>query len=119
MTMVNCYNCLESFECETKNCWCFTLPAILEIYNNSCLCKNCLNKNIENKIASILHEYKETHTNKAIVFKDLPVFENYDYIIENGLWVFTSWYHLRRGYCCGNSCRNCPYGSSEFFSFKS
>jgi hypothetical protein len=24
--------------------------------------------------------------------------------------VFTAAYHLRRGYCCGNGCRHCPYG---------
>ncbi len=32
-----------------------------------------------------------------------------DFTIENGLLVFTAQYHLRRGYCCGNACRNCPY----------
>jgi Family of unknown function (DUF5522) len=33
-----------------------------------------------------------------------------DYYVENGLFVFTKSYHLRRGYCCKNGCRNCPYG---------
>ena len=33
-----------------------------------------------------------------------------DYYIENGLLVFTEAYHLRRGYCCKNGCRHCPYG---------
>jgi len=33
-----------------------------------------------------------------------------DFTIENGLYVFTSAYLLRRGYCCENACRNCPYG---------
>jgi len=23
--------------------------------------------------------------------------------------VFTAAYHLKRGYCCGNGCRHCPY----------
>lgn len=32
-----------------------------------------------------------------------------DYILENGQWVFTDVYHLRRGYCCHNGCRFCPY----------
>ena len=31
------------------------------------------------------------------------------YFNENGLMVFTSAYHLQRGYCCGNGCLNCPY----------
>ncbi|WP_160118661.1 DUF5522 domain-containing protein [Chryseotalea sanaruensis] len=28
---------------------------------------------------------------------------------ENGLMVFTEAYHLKRGYCCKNGCRHCPY----------
>ncbi|MDQ3239056.1 MAG: DUF5522 domain-containing protein [bacterium] len=33
-----------------------------------------------------------------------------DYVIDdNGNYVFTKKYHLRRGYCCGCSCLNCPY----------
>jgi len=33
-----------------------------------------------------------------------------DYYLEDGLMVFTSAYHLKRGYCCQNKCRHCPYG---------
>ena len=33
-----------------------------------------------------------------------------DFYIENGLYVFTEKYHLKRGYCCGSGCRHCPYG---------
>ena len=32
-----------------------------------------------------------------------------DYYLEGGLLVFTAAYHLKRGYCCGNACRHCPY----------
>jgi Family of unknown function (DUF5522) len=35
--------------------------------------------------------------------------EGIDYIIENGLWIFTKEYHLKRGYCCKNACQNCPW----------
>lgn len=28
---------------------------------------------------------------------------------EDGLWVATRAFLLRRGYCCGCGCRNCPY----------
>ncbi|MDJ1500336.1 DUF5522 domain-containing protein [Xanthocytophaga agilis] len=31
------------------------------------------------------------------------------YINEQGLLVFTAHYHLKRGYCCGNRCKHCPY----------
>jgi len=32
-----------------------------------------------------------------------------DYYMENGFLVFTESYHIKRGYCCGSSCRHCPY----------
>ncbi|MEQ6120649.1 DUF5522 domain-containing protein [Reichenbachiella sp. MALMAid0571] len=42
--------------------------------------------------------------------KDLtPIIEG-DYYVENGLYIFTKQYHLKRGYCCKNNCRHCPYG---------
>jgi len=31
------------------------------------------------------------------------------YYLENGKVVFTDEYHIKRGYCCGNGCRHCPY----------
>ncbi|MBK5269373.1 MAG: hypothetical protein JJE22_00030 [Bacteroidia bacterium] len=31
------------------------------------------------------------------------------YFDEDGLIVFTGQYHLEKGYCCGYSCRHCPY----------
>ncbi|MFC2188745.1 DUF5522 domain-containing protein [Peijinzhouia sedimentorum] len=32
------------------------------------------------------------------------------YFDPNGAMVFTKTYHLKRGYCCKNGCRHCPYG---------
>ncbi|HMU15648.1 MAG TPA: DUF5522 domain-containing protein [Flavobacteriales bacterium] len=32
------------------------------------------------------------------------------YFTPEGYVVFTEQYLLRRGYCCGNQCRHCPYG---------
>ena len=36
-----------------------------------------------------------------------------DYYIENGFKVFTEEYHLKRGYCCKNGCRHCPYQKKD------
>ena len=33
-----------------------------------------------------------------------------DFYFENGLMVLTERYLRKRGYCCGNGCRHCPYG---------
>ena len=38
-----------------------------------------------------------------------PLVEGEDFYIENGLYVFTSKFLLRRGYCCRSGCRHCPY----------
>ena len=35
------------------------------------------------------------------------------YYNENGLMVMTESYHLRRGYCCNNNCKHCPYKSKN------
>lgn len=31
------------------------------------------------------------------------------YLDENGFMVFTKAYHLKRGYCCKNGCKQCPW----------
>jgi hypothetical protein len=36
---------------------------------------------------------------------------NEDYYINaSGYKVFTEKYHLKRGFCCKNGCKHCPYG---------
>jgi len=35
--------------------------------------------------------------------------EGVDYYFEKGLMVLTAHFLLKRGYCCENDCRNCPY----------
>lgn len=32
------------------------------------------------------------------------------YYSPEGYVVFTEKYHLKRGYCCQNGCKHCPYG---------
>lgn len=41
--------------------------------------------------------------------KQEPLKEGVDYYFENGLMVLTAHFLLKRGYCCGNGCRHCPY----------
>ena len=31
------------------------------------------------------------------------------YYMDNDRVVFTEEFHIRRGQCCGNGCRHCPY----------
>ena len=40
--------------------------------------------------------------------------ENVDYYVDElGRWVFTENYHLKRGFCCKNNCKHCPYEKSN------
>ena len=48
--------------------------------------------------ASLLKEY----------YKE-QVLKSQDFYFENGYKVMTEKYHLKRGYCCNNKCRHCPY----------
>ncbi len=38
-----------------------------------------------------------------------PLKAGEDFYTEGAAVVFTARYHLRRGYCCENGCRHCPY----------
>jgi hypothetical protein len=39
-----------------------------------------------------------------------PLVEGEDFYWEGGAVVFTARFLLRRGYCCRNGCRHCPFG---------
>jgi 23S rRNA (cytidine1920-2'-O)/16S rRNA (cytidine1409-2'-O)-methyltransferase len=39
--------------------------------------------------------------------------EGEDYYFEGGLMVLTESFLLRRGYCCDNGCRHCPYPKDD------
>lgn len=94
--MKTCERCGQSFGCEAnntdKNCWCRDLPVVTVIpaQYKDCVCPNCLN---------------EIATKKS----ENDLVEGQDYYLERGLFVFTEKYHLKKGECCGNGCRHCPY----------
>ena len=39
--------------------------------------------------------------------------ENEDYYMENNLFVLTENFLRKRGFCCQNGCRHCPYKMSK------
>lgn len=44
------------------------------------------------------------------MFDQFSKYEKGDYYTtKEGYIVFTEQYHLKRGYCCKNGCRHCPY----------
>jgi hypothetical protein len=44
--------------------------------------------------------------------KKLILGEDY-YLSAEGYKIFTEKYHIKRGYCCKNGCRHCPYGFNK------
>lgn len=45
------------------------------------------------------------------MYNQIPDLEEGDfYYNEDGYRVFTAQYLLKRGYCCQNGCKHCPYG---------
>ncbi|MGI8542440.1 MAG: DUF5522 domain-containing protein [Aridibacter sp.] len=39
--------------------------------------------------------------------------EGVDYYFDKGLMVLTGHFLTKRGYCCGNGCRHCPYPAAQ------
>ena len=115
-----CSICHVSFECagttSESNCWCSDYPAIMPLdFSLDCQCPSCLQKSIINSIEDFCSsEDIEALVAKAKPFQnDKPLLENIDYTLEQELYVFSKWYHLKRGFCCNNDCRHCPYPKSE------
>ena len=50
-----------------------------------------------------MNEVKKDKENKA------KFVEGIDFYFENGLMVLTAHFLKKRGYCCNNGCRHCPY----------
>lgn len=105
-----CKRCSQTFDCNTdqiENCFCSSLNILsgtvifLKKTKYDCLCSNCLTE-VNNLV-------KESEGDVFPVFGDKYV-EGKHYYLENGNWVFTEFYHLLRGTCCGNACRHCAYG---------
>ncbi|HEY0006461.1 MAG TPA: DUF5522 domain-containing protein [Pyrinomonadaceae bacterium] len=54
---------------------------------------------------------KEAQVSKAEAAGDeqARLVEGLDFYEEDGFIVFTAHFLLRRGFCCRNGCRHCPY----------
>jgi hypothetical protein len=111
MTFKKCSECNAPFECggcDTQQCWCLSIPPIFPfsaelsqnnglLSSNDCFCPDCLKAKYEQKISD--------PANKELLKKAEADF----YINAQGYTVFTEAFHLKRGYCCKNSCKHCPY----------
>lgn len=106
-----CITCKTLFECDSsKSCWCTSFPPILRAEDNAlCFCPECLLSLVQNKISQWATDPSK-RTEIANLGLPANLIKDVDYSVnKNGLMVFTAWYLLRRGYCCENDCRHCPY----------
>ncbi len=72
----------------------------------ACLCQSCLT-------AASRHATDEQDPKRILerLRQDVEASGEWaDYYYDSlGRVVFTASYHLKRGFCCGNGCRHCPY----------
>ena len=112
-----CPRCGMAFACgagSREGCWCMELPSLLPVAENSrCLCPDCLTLEIKEKLkrepGKIMPHLKQNAAKMASVHTPLRPGLDY-YINDEGNWVFTTFFHLKKGYCCKNGCQHCPYG---------
>ena len=108
-----CAECGAAFRCgdPSGGCWCAAFPKVMPLKPDArCLCPACLAKAVAARIADLLSGLRhEDALALASQHAGGNLIEHIDYTVENGDAVFTSWYLLKQGTCCGNGCRNCPY----------
>lgn len=114
-----CPSCGSQFICgsqiENEGCWCSEYPQILPLdITRDCFCPVCLKEKIKGKIAKYLKTITPENARDSIA----PSYATSDALIEgidyelnqDGKFILSAWYLLKRGHCCENGCTNCPYG---------
>ncbi|MDC9509874.1 DUF5522 domain-containing protein [Pseudoalteromonas sp. Angola-4] len=115
MTRLNCSQCHTALICNVNDinaCWCNQLPAILPLEESatSCLCPQCTLNKINAYLAHIYTQPIKAQIEFAKRFRgNENLIEGLDYTMQNGYMVFSKWFFLKRGTCCKNGCKNCPY----------
>ncbi len=122
-----CPLCARDNECRVAKghlykwpCWCYQVIVpthilkllVEDTIDLACLCRPCLET-----IARISRELNDTGQMIAEIRKWVLTSrldqgkepEGDYYFDDNGNTVFTASYHLKRGTCCHNQCRHCPY----------
>jgi hypothetical protein len=83
--------------------------------SQDCECPDCLKYSIMERIHQAMQDISlEQKLTLAAPYTDQSeLVEGIDFTLENGNYVFSAWYHLKRGSCCGSGCRNCPYDQAN------
>ena len=76
------------------------------------LCPHCGGSTLEN-MSCISQECVPDDEQETVSNLPKAGTKSGDYYVEGGFLVFTAQHHLKRGYCCGNGCRHCPYPKAD------
>ncbi|WP_138591675.1 DUF5522 domain-containing protein [Pseudoalteromonas aurantia] len=109
---MHCNHCQQILTCRnSEHCWCMDMPNIMPLQTDKgCLCRTCLISSIRQKIEKMANQPIRQQVKLAKQYAHSNSFiEGLDYDMEEGFMVMTRWAHLKRGKCCGNNCRYCPY----------
>ena len=115
-----CPLCGSKNDCRIANgcayqgpCWCEAaiIPTTFQrhpasIHPHACLCRERLNLVVAEATRDAYVDLVLARIG-ARVASSVGVSDFY--LDENGRTVFTAAFHLKRGYCCRNGCRHCPY----------
>jgi hypothetical protein len=122
----HCPVCGQANECRLAKgclykgpCWCESMalaPAVARHLTGmqlapTCLCGRCLSAVARHTAVGESAETAVEHA-RAEALESTPTADADFYLDELGRTVFTAAYHLKRGYCCENGCRHCPYPST-------
>jgi hypothetical protein len=95
------------------DCWCnesrvptHILHFVAEKFETACLCERCLEG-----LAYYGQLSQDPREILDLLYREIrndPTSPDF-YLDDQGRMVFTAAYHLKRGHCCENNCRHCPY----------
>ena len=111
---LSCSECGAPFSCgcAPSTCWCNDYPAIMPVdFARNCRCPQCLAKAIGALLTERLAGLPVVEA-LQLAQQQSPaarLIEHIDYTREQGFFVYSRWFLLKRGTCCGHGCRNCPY----------
>lgn len=108
-----CSSCNADLLCTADiDCWCNDFPNILQPDQKSatCLCSLCLINQLAEQVNMTEEKLSSSRLESiAMLGAVMEPKVGTDYYMEDGLLVMTKWYLARKGKCCGNGCRHCPY----------
>ena len=118
MTETRCPQCGATFSCgaEQSSCWCGDVPRLLPADSAApCVCRGCMLRDLRQEIAEFMESVTPANAIAAAERAQRcatpgDLIEGLDYEMEGESFVLSAWFLLKRGECCENRCRNCPYG---------